>query len=393
MFTIPLQDPILIMALLTTIMVVVPFLAKLLRLPSMVLLILLGMIVGTHVLGVLQRDSQLILLEKIGLLYIMLLAGVQMDLSNLKRLGKRSLIFGGLTFLIPFGFGIMAGKLLHLTWIASCIIGLIYSPHVLIAYPTMTRLGLAQKEFVGVTVGATAITSFLTLAAFSIIQGSAMGTLGSLFWAKLLLGLPILIALSFWGVPKIGRHFIKESQPNLIPQYIFVLFTLFFIAGITSLLGIDAIVGAFIAGLALNSLIPLKSKLMEQIEFVGNGIFIPCFMISVGVLCNPSIFFTNPGIIAIAALVYSLSIIGKAIPTAIAAKLFHYNTLEGITMLSLTLARAALVVVIALFAKQFELITDELFNVSIAYILLTCLTGTILTEWSAPKLVSSAQGA
>lgn len=387
MFTLPLQDPILILALLLVIILLVPMLAKLLRLPAMVLLILMGMVVGTHLLGVLQRDSQLILLEKAGLLYIMLLAGIQMDLSNLKRLGGRSLIFGLLTFLIPFGFGLLTGQLLNLSLIAACIIGLIYSPHVLIAYPTITRLGLAQKEYIGVTVGATAITVFFTLAVFSVIQGSALGTLGLVFWLKLMLGLPVLTALSFWGVPRLGRQFINDDSP-IIPQYNFVLATLFIISGLTALLGIDAIIGAFLAGLALNSLVPLNSKLMDQVEFVGHSLFIPMFMISVGVLCNPVIFVTNPAILSTTLLVFVMSVIGKAIPAALVTRLFNYSRAEGMTVFSLTMARAALVVVIALFAQKFDLITDEIFNVAIAYILLTCLTGTILTEWAAPKLVS-----
>jgi Kef-type K+ transport system membrane component KefB len=384
----PLQDPILIFALLMMIIWVVPILAKLSRLPGLVLLILTGMIVGTHVLGVLQRDSQLILLEKIGLLYIMLLAGIQMDLSNFQRLGRRSLLFGLLTFSIPFGLGLLTGKILDLPFLETCIIGLIFSPHVLIAYPTIIRLGLAQTESVGVTVGATAITSFLTLAAFSIIQGSALGTLGLIFWIKLLLGLPILMAMSFWGVPKIGRLFINETAA-ITSQYAFVLATLFFIAGITSLLGIDAIIGAFLAGLALNPLVLMKSKLMENVVFVGNSLFIPIFLISVGVLCNPTVFTNNPAILSTTILVFVMSLIGKAIPAALVSKLFNYSTLEGVTAFSLTIARAALVVVIVLFAQKFELISEELFNVSIAYILLTCLMGTNLTEWAAPRLLTA----
>ena len=389
MFTLPIQEPILILALLFAIILVIPFLAQLLRLPAMVLLIIMGMIVGTHGLGVLERDSQLILLEKFGLLYIMLLAGIQMDLSNFKRLGQRSLIFGVLTFAIPFGCGLLAGQILNLSFVASCIIGLILSPHVLIAYPTMTRLGLGQKEYVGVTVGATAITVFLTLAVFSVIQASALGQLGLLFWAKLILGLPTLILLSSWLVPLLGRSLLNEQNSNLIQQFSFILATLFVMSGLTTLVGIDSIVGAFLAGLILNSLVPLESRLMEQIEFVGNGIFIPCFMISVGVLCNPGIFMAYPGILSITFLVFAFSVVSKALPALIITPLFEYSKKEGFAVFGLTMARAALVVVIVLFGQKYDLISDELFNVSIAYILLTCLTGTILTEWIAPQLLAA----
>ena len=387
MLTLPLEDPILIVALLFVMILIVPLLSNLLRLPNMVLLILLGMTVGTHGLGIVQRDGQLILLEKMGLLYIMLLAGIQMDLSNLQRLGKGSLIFGSLTFSIPFSLGLLVGQILNLSFLAACIMGLIFSPHVLIAYPTITRLGLTRKEYIGITVGATAVTSFLTLAVFSVIQGNALGTLGLWFWLKLLLGLPILTLISLWTVPKLGRYFINDTNPNLTAQLVFILATLFVLSGLTALLGIDAIVGAFLAGLVLNPLIPLDSRLMKQTEFFGNSFFIPCFMISVGILCNPGIFITQPDILAVIALVFLFSVIGKAIPAALITQIYSFSKLEGLTIFSLTLARAALVVVIGLFAQQFDLITDELFNVAIAYILLTCLTGTILTEWAASRLV------
>ncbi|MEM9136781.1 MAG: cation:proton antiporter, partial [Cyanobacteria bacterium P01_F01_bin.42] len=310
-------------------------------------------------------------------------------LSNLNRLGKRSLVFGLLTFSVPFGFGLLAGKILGLSLIASCIIGLIFSPHVLIAYPTIIRLGLAQKEYIGVTVGATAITSVLTLVGFSIVQGGALGNLGPLFWLKILLGLPLLILISLWTVPKLGKPLINENQSDLKRSFTFILATLFVISGLTTLLGVDAIVGAFVAGLVLNPLVPLNSQLMDRIEFVGNGIFIPCFMVSVGLLCNPRIFVSNPGIISVTLLIFALSFIGKAVPATLISRVFSYSAIEGLTVFSLTMARAALVVVIALFAQKFDLISSEIFNAAIAYILLTCLTGTILTEWIAPKLASA----
>ncbi|MCM1981533.1 cation:proton antiporter [Lyngbya confervoides] len=391
MFDLPLKDPILIVALLLVLIGMVPFLARQLRLPSIVLLILVGMGAGTHGLGLIARDAQLILLEKIGLLYIMLLAGVQIDLGNLRRLGLRSLIFGVLTFLVPFGLGIVLGYFgFGLSMTGACVVGLLLSPHVLLAYPTVIRQGLTQEEFIGVTVGATVVTSFLTLLVFSMIQAAALGTLGPGFTLKIVLGLPVLIGLSFWIIPRWGDQLLKDPQGDLRSQFIFVLATLFVVAGMTTLLGIDAIVGAFIAGLALNPAIPLHSPLMQRVEFVGNSLFIPSFLISVGVLCNPRVLGSSVEVVGITLALTLVSFLGKAIATGIVRHLFGYSVLQGMAMLSLTIARAALVLVIALFARNYELISEVIFNVTVAYILLTCLVGSALTEWTTVKLRSEA---
>jgi Kef-type K+ transport system membrane component KefB len=377
----PLTDPVYVFCVLLLLIGLAPPIATRLKLPALVVLILLGVLLGTNVLGVLARDSQLILLEKIGLLQIMLLAGLQMNLSNLKQLGMRSLIFGILTFGVPFIVGVALATLLGYELLTACLLGILFSPHTLVSYPIVTRLGIVRQQAIGVAIGGTVVTSVLTLSGLSIEQAIVGSSLGVWLWLKLLVALPLLIGLCFWGIPKLAKWVLKPESDALMPQFIFVLACLFVIASATLLLGIDSIVGAFIAGLALNSSVPLTSPLMKQIEFVSNSLFIPAFLISVGVLCNPQIFLTQPENLGLALLVVLSAVGAKAIAAWIAGQAFRYTVPEVMTMLGLTMSRAALVLVIALFGKNANILSEGLFNAIIVYIIVTCLVGPLITDF------------
>lgn len=398
----PLQDPVYAFSVLLVILLLAPLIAKPLKLPALVVLILLGCLLGSNGLGIIARDAQLIFLEKVGLLYIMLLAGLQMDLSDLQRLGMRALIFGLLTFGLPFAVGIVSGQVMismgiiavaGSSGLAAALLGILYSPHTLLAYPSMTRLGLAQRESIGVAVGGTVLTAMLTLVGFALIQAMAEGQIGLVLWLKLLVGLPLLATLCFWGVPQLGRWFFNpKAEVPLGLQFIFVVATLFVIASATQGLGVDSIVGAFIAGLALNRSIPIESDLMNRIDFVGNSLFIPAFMVSVGVLANPKVFVSAPGSLGIAGVIIGGAVASKWISAWLVGRWFDYEPMEVWTLFSLTIPRAALVLVITLFGKEAGLVDDNIFNAVIAYIVVTCLLGPILSEWAGQKLATQLEG-
>ncbi|QUY42307.1 cation:proton antiporter [Acaryochloris marina] len=398
----PLQDPVYAFSVLLVILLLAPLIAKPLKLPALVVLILLGCLLGSNGLGIIARDAQLIFLEKVGLLYIMLLAGLQMDLSDLQRLGMRALIFGLLTFGLPFAVGIVSGQVMismgiiavaGSSGLAAALLGILYSPHTLLAYPSMTRLGLAQRESIGVAVGGTVLTAMLTLVGFALIQAMAEGQIGLALWLKLLVGLPLLATLCFWGVPQLGRWFFNpKAEVPLGLQFIFVVATLFVIASATQGLGVDSIVGAFIAGLALNRSIPIESDLMNRIDFVGNSLFIPAFMVSVGVLANPKVFVSAPGSLGIAGVIIGGAVASKWVSAWLVGRWFDYEPMEVWTLFSLTIPRAALVLVITLFGKEAGLVDDNIFNAVIAYIVVTCLLGPILSEWAGQKLATQLEG-
>jgi Kef-type K+ transport system membrane component KefB len=258
-------------------------------------------------------------------------------------------------------------------------------------------LGLTRQEAVGVAVGGSVVTSILTLVGLSIVQAVASGGLGWQLWAKLLLALPLLVLACFWVIPRLGRRII---QPNgeMVPQYIFVLTSLFVVASATLLLGIDSIVGAFIAGLALNSVVASNQALMKQVEFVGNSVFIPCFLISVGVLCNPTVLINHPENIGLAAIVILCAVGAKFLAAWIAGTVFKYSFAEIMTMLGLTMSRAALVLVIALYGMKTvipggldAILNEGLFNAIIAYIIVTCLVGPLITNTFGQQIMQQGE--
>jgi Kef-type K+ transport system membrane component KefB len=317
----------------------------------------------------------------------MLLAGMQMDLSNLKRLGTRALVFGLLTFSLPFVTGVTLAGMLGYGLLTGLLLGIMFSPHTLVSYPIVLRLGITRREAVSVAVGGTVVTSVLTLSGLSIMQAVASGSVGWQLWIKLLVALPLLVWFSFWVVPQIGRLVIRPDSTAQVPQFLFVLTCLFMIASATLMLGIDSIVGAFIAGLALNSLVSDNPPLMQQVEFVGNSVFIPCFLISVGVLCNPQVLVAHPENLGLAALVILGAVGAKFFAAWIAGVVFKYSLAEILTLLGLTMSRAALVLVIALYGMKSvipgstdNILNEGLFNAIIAYIIVTCLVGPLVTH-------------
>jgi Kef-type K+ transport system membrane component KefB len=382
----PLVDPVYIVCILISIILITPWIAVRLRIPPLVVLIGLGMLTGANGLGIVARDDQLKLLEKFGLLYIMLIAGLQMDLSNIRRLGVRSLLFGLLTFGIPFSLGVAYGQFMQYGILTALLVGILYSPHTLVSYPIVTQKGIAQAESVGVAVGGTVVTSILTLTSLSILQSVHSGSVGIELAIRLVVLLPLLVWFCFWGIPKVGQSILQKDSSNTLTQFIFVLACLFGVASATLLLNIDSIVGAFIAGLALNRLVPFASPLMKQIEFVGNSFFIPCFLISVGVLANPRIFLTHPENLGLTLAIVMGAVGAKVLAAGLAGWKFQYSFSEIMLMSSLTLSRAALVLVIALFGKEAGLLSEGIFNAIIAYIVCTCLIGPLLTNRFAQEV-------
>jgi Kef-type K+ transport system membrane component KefB len=385
----PLTDPVYLLCVLLMVISIAPLLAKKIKIPALVVLIVLGTIIGDNTLGIVTRDQQLILLEKFGLLYIMLLAGMQMDLSNLKRLGSRSLIFGLLTFAVPLTVGVITGKVLAYGLLAALLLGIVYSPHTLISYPIMTRLDLLRNEATNVAVGGTIVTSILTLTGLSLIQSMTTGNISFVMGIKLFVLLPVFMGLYLWGIPKIGQSIFQDNPEALSSQFIYVLTCLFIAASVTLLLGVDSIIGAFIAGLALNPLIPVTSTLMKRIDFVGNSLFIPIFLISVGVLCNPKVLLTNPENLGIALLVIVGAVGSKFVAAWLSGRANNYSFSEVMVMFSLTMSRAALVLVIALFGKTSGLFNEGIFNAIILYIVVTCLAGPIQADIFGKKVAAN----
>ena len=368
---------------------IAPPIGKWLSLPSLVLLIVAGAVLGTHGLGLIERDAQLILMEKIGLLMIMVLAGLQTDLSDFSKLGSRTLVFGGLTFGLPFAIGVGSGYAIGLTLSGALLWGLLYSPHMLVSFPLVAEMGLAGEEVVAVSVGGTAVTTVLTLAGYAMLRGASMGSIDAMLWVRLVVLLPLLAIACWLILPYWGRIAFQSEELPVPTRVSLVLACVFVVASLTHLLGVDAIVGAFIVGLALNQTVPLgHSSIVAQLETIGNGLFIPAFLISAGTLCNLRLFIAEPASLLTGSIVLAGAYGGKILAAWVAGRLFGYRWFEVMLMSGLTLSRAALILVIVLFGQESGLVEPRLFNASIVYVAITLLIGPLVTQYGAEKLVN-----
>ena len=283
----PIKNPIAEFAILMLIVLIFPVLFKKLRIPSIMGLIIAGTIVGPHSLNILDRDESIIMLGSIGLLYIMFLAGLELDLKQIKTNKRYSIIFGIATFAIPLLLGyLLSYYVLGYSEIASIIIALMFSTHTLVAYPIALRLGLTQTRSTTTVVGGTIITDTAVLFAFGVIMNYYSGSLTFWFWLKFLVLLALVSLFILLIIPKIALWFFKNIEEENYSQFIFVIAMFVMSSMLMEVAGIEAIVGAFLAGLAFSNLIPHNSTLMQRIHLVGSGLFIPLFLINVGMIVD-----------------------------------------------------------------------------------------------------------
>ena len=366
---------------------IAPTLSRWLRLPALVICILTGAVLGTNGLGLVDRTAELKLLEQVGLLFIMVQAGLQMNLEQLDRTGIKAVVFGLLTFGVPFAIGFGTGQFwMGATLMGAVLMGLVYSPHALVSYPIAAQLGIQQLEVVNVAAGGTLVTSVLTLAGYAIVRGIHGGSLGPILWLKLLGLLPLLVVVAWVGLGKLGDRLLSGTVLPPIQQVTFVLASVFGLAVATDWLGVDAIVGAFVGGLALNRAVPNDSPLMHRIEAIGNSIFVPGFLFSVGVLSNGKILFSEPESVKLAAVIIVGAVGTKVAAAWLAGRLYAYSTPEEMVIAGLTMSRAPLILVIGLFAWEAGLLTDTVLNALILYVAITILIGPIVTEFFGRRL-------
>lgn len=390
--SIPFTDPVLIFATIMGVMLVVPLLFERLQIPTIIGLILSGVILGPNGLGILARDNTMILLGTIGLLYIMFIAGLEIDLNEFSKSRDRSLVFGALTFSIPQGIGTLVGVyLLNFSWPAAILLASLFASHTLLAYPIISRMGLAKNNAVIVSVGGTIITDTVALLVLAVIAGSTEGELNLGFWLTLGISLAIYTFLMFWGIPKVGRWFFRLSNGGGVPEFLFVLAVVFVAAFFAELAGVEHIIGAFIAGLTLNRLIPEHSPLMGRLEFVGNALFIPFFLISVGMLVDLRILFNgiDAWIVAIAMVVTVT--VTKYLAAFFTQKIFGYSRDERYLIFGLSVPQAAATLAAVLIGYQIGLFGDDVLNGAIMMILVTCFVGSLYAEKAARNIIMAQE--
>ena len=399
-FDLPLEDPVLKFLVVLIIILSAPLLLNKIKVPHLLGLIIAGAVVGPNGFNVLTRDSSIVVTGTTGLLYIMFLAGLEIDLAEFKKNKYKSMGFGAYTFVIPFIFGIVAAHyVLEYNWLTSFLFASIFSSHTLISYPLVSKLGVVKNRAVNVTVGGTVITDILALLVLAIVVGMTTGEVNTAFWIKLSAGIIIFALIVLIGFPIIGRWFFKKVSDK-ISQYIFVLVMIYLAALLAELAGIEAIIGAFLAGLALNKLIPQTSSLMNRVEFVGNAIFIPFFLISVGMLIDVTVFFKDLETIKVAALMIVISIGGKYLASVATQKTFKYTKPEGGIIFGLSSASAAATLATVTvgyniilgetdLGEPIRLLNESVLNGSILLILISCTISSFVTQKNAELLVKA----
>lgn len=387
----PLTDPVLKFLVILVVILFTPIVFNKIKIPPILGLIVAGAVIGPHGANILLRDSGIILSGTVGLLYIMFLAGLDIDLAGFKKNSLKSIVFGLYTFLIPMILGILAGiYVLDFSIISSVLLASMFASHTLITYPILSKLGITKNRAVSIAVGGTMITVTLSLLVLAVIVGMVNGEVNSLFWIRLSVSMLLFGLVVMFLFPIIGRWFLKRCEDN-VSQYIFVLAMVFLGAILAKTAGIEAIVGAFLAGLALNKLVPSTSSLMNRIEFVGNAIFIPFFLISVGMLVDYRVFFKDFETIKVATVMTLVATFAKFIAAWLTQKSFGFSADERRLIFGLSNAQAAATLAAVLVGynvilgetangEPIRLLNESVLNGSIVMILITCTISSFVTQ-------------
>lgn len=370
-----------------------PIVMSKLRIPHIIGMVLAGVIIGPHGFNILERDASFELFGRVGILYIMFLAGLEMDLQGLKSDIKRVSIFSIASFLVPFIMMYIAGiYFLGYSSLASVILSSVMAANTLISYPIVARFGLQKHATTTISVGASMISLLLALIVVTAVEGGILGGTNVWFWVMFVAKFVLYCLAIYYIIRRVTRWFLR-SYSDSVMQYIFVLGMMFFSAATSEAIGIDGIFGAFYSGLMLNRFIPHVSPLMSRIEFIGNAIFIPYFLIGVGMLINLGLLFepssgsTAVGIIPTVITIVIVGTIGKAIAAYASCFAFRLPWQDGHLMFGLTSAHAAGGIAIVMIGMSLNIMGDDMLNGVVIMILFTCIISTLVTDYASRRIV------
>ncbi len=391
----PVTDPTWIFLGVLCIVLFAPLLFNKLRMPHIIGMILAGLLIGPNGLNILERDSSFELFGKVGLYYIMFLASLEVNMQEMKQAKNGAMLMGLAVFAIPILLGLAANIfILKYSFIASLLLASMYASYTLISYPIVARYGLARLRCVNFVVGGAMITDTLTLFVLAVIAGTFTGEANIWFVLLMLLKLLAIAAVIIFLFPRVARYFFRNYNDSVI-QYIFVMVMLFLGAGLMELAGMEGILGAFITGLVLNPLIPHSSPLMRRIDFVGNAIFIPYFLIGVGMMIDIRVLFNGGGSFLVAGVMIATALTGKWIASFLVAKRYRMSFNEQGLMFGLSTSQAAATLAAAfvghgiILADGTRLLNDDVLNGTILLILVTCLVSSIVSDRASRRLIVS----
>ena len=384
---IPFTNPVLILSLVLLIILFAPLIFRRFRIPGIIGLILAGVLIGPNTLHLIDKSTSFDLFSNTGLLYIMFLAGLEMDMQEFKHNKRKSVVFGGLTFFIPIiiGFFVCIYILQYSFW-AALLLASMFSTHTLLSYPIVSNMGIVKNRAVQITFGGTIITDSAVLILLGVITNLSQGNFSSEYWVKLILMITVLVISTLYLLPKLSKWFFRYLEGQGSSQYLFVLAMMFLAAFLADLAGVKAIVGAFLAGLAFNRLIPHNSVLMNRLIFIGNTLFIPFFLLSAGMLVDLRLFFAGTKELMFAGVLSGVALLTKYFAAQITGFIYKYTKYERRIIYGLSASHAAATLAVIKVGYDIGLLDQHAVNGTIILILITCLVSSFVTERAARQI-------
>lgn len=379
----PIQDPTWTFFIVLSVVLFAPMLMHRLRIPSIVGMIIAGVLIGKYGFNILERDDSFKLFGKVGVYYIMFLASLEMNMQDVKSIQKQYLTLGLLSFLFPVLLGFTANYyIMGYGIMAAVLMAAMYASHTLISYPIVMRYGIARRKSVSIATGGTIVADVLTLLVLAGVTGMLDEDASNLHMLYLALKVMVVGATILFIFPRVGQWVFRRYD-EVVVQYIFVLSMVFLGAGLMEIAGIEGILGAFLVGIALNRLIPPSSPLMSHIEFIGNSIFIPYFLIGVGMMINIQTFMDYRQTLPLAAIMIIVATMGKWLAAFVTQKAFHLSRNDRKLMFGLTSSRAAATLAVVLAGYELKVVDDTVLNATMLLILFTCIISSFATEHTA----------
>ncbi|HET7324214.1 MAG TPA: cation:proton antiporter, partial [Halococcus sp.] len=390
----PLDDPVAVFALAIVIFLVFPLVLKRFQLPGIIGVLLAGVLVGPHVLNLLSRGETIRLLGQVGLLYLIFISGLEIDLNDFIDNPTKSAVFALVTFSLPLAFGIASGvTFLGFSLVGAILFASIFSSHTILGYPVVERLGIATNDAITTAITATVLTDTTALLVLTVIEQfqSQQGSVGVLFWGMFVFKLAVFFVGIWIVVPRIGRWFFSNVNEESYFEFLFAMAVLFVTAYLATFAGAEPIIGAFLAGLTMNRLVPSTSTLMNRIGFVGDSLFVPFFMLSVGMLFRPRPFLREltPWLVAGTMLAIMFSM--KLVAAGMAGRLYDYEQSEWLSMFGLTTGQAAAALAVATIGQQLGLFGTPTVNATVLLILVTGLVSPTLSERFGRQVVEGEE--
>jgi Kef-type K+ transport system membrane component KefB len=356
-----------------------PVLFRRAGIPGLIGLLVGGYAIGPHGLSLIGSGNNTVPeLGQFGLLYLMFVAGVEIDLNLLRKHRRSAIGFGLLTFVLPFAFGVLVGVALGWETLAAILLGSLLASHTLITYPAVKEAGLASDPAVASAVGSTVLTDTLALVVLAAVAGSVGGHRSGVdVAAQIVVGMAVLIAFSLWALPLLAGWAFRWFGTERSVRYVVAITAFLSAATVAELFGIEGIVGAFFAGLGMNRLVPNEGQLMDRIEFFGGAVFIPVFLVSVGLILDPSVMIKGETL-GLAGLFILACLVGKALAALISARLFNFSRPQAGLLFSLSAAQAAATLAATVIGFQLGLFSSAVVNAVLVLILVSVLASTLV---------------